>query len=443
MRVFALRADFSPAEAQHFLVPIRNWDAAAQESGSAVRFVYAGLSEGVADCEMCLSIVRGVVYARASGHLALVRGMVDEQQRLLRATIVIDHKIRHGELFEDIVAHELGHTLGLRDCPGCQQRSTVMLPLASSTKGNEMAGPSPCDLAAVATVYQQLRLRPQALVSGAEHPFQLNEDEGEEPAADDTPLVRAAGEQVFINPAASTAVGPLAELPAGAGAGILGRVIANELAFREALKQYTFSRAVVLQTVGSEGQITGEYVRNSQFVLNDQGAPLEKVTYHPRSTIRAMKITREDIQDLAGVQLFGFAANLSRYELELAGSEIIQGRKTYIVNVRPRQPPDPHKMSERYFVGRLWVDADTYAVLRMRGVAQPQGKQRFPFFETRRTQLDNRFWFPAETTADEVLHFPSHAVHYRIMVRYSNFKRFSSTVKVAELDESLPAKSLR
>jgi hypothetical protein len=370
----------------------------------------------------------------------MLRGLVDEQQRLVRAAIVIDYKIRHAELFEDIVAHEFGHTLGLRDCPGCQQRSTVMLPLASSTKGNEMSAPSPCDLAAVATVYQQLRLRPQALVPRAARTFQLSEDEGEEPAADDTPIVSAPGEQVFINPAASAAVSPLAELQAGAGAEILRRVIAKELAFREALKQYTFSRTVVLQTVGSGGQITGAYVRNSQFVINDLGAPLEKVTYHPPSTIREMKITKEDIQDLAGVQLFGFAAaNLSRYDLELAGSEIIQGRKTYVVNARPRQAPDPHKMKERFFVGRLWVDAETYSVFRLRGVAQPQGKQRFPFFETRRSQIDNRFWFPAETWADDVLHFPSQAVHYRIMVRYSNFKRFSSTVRVAELDESLPA----
>jgi hypothetical protein len=446
VRVFALRADFSLEEAQHFLVPISSWDAVSKESGSEVRFVYEGLSDRVADCEMCLTIVRGSVYSPASGHLAMLRGWLDEQQHLLRAAIVIDYKISHAELFEDIVAHEFGHTLGLRDCPTCHKRTTLMLPLASSTKGNDMSGPSRCDLAAVATVYQQLRLRPKSIVPRAELAFQIIEDEGQEPEADDTPIVNARSEPVFTNPSSSAAADPLAELKAGAGEELLRKVIAKELAFREALKQYTFTRAVLLQTVGSSGQITGEYVRNSQFVIIDLGALLEKVTYHPPSTIREMKITKEDILDLAGVQLFGFAGtNLSRYDLELAGSEIIEGRKTYVLNVRPRRPPDPQKMKERFFVGRLWVDADTYSILRLRGVAQPQGKQRFPCFETRRAQIDDRFWFPAETTADDILHFPSKAVHYRILVRYSNFRRFSSTVRVAALDDTLPPakKSLR
>jgi len=41
--------------------------------------------------------------------------------------------------------------------------------------------------------------------------------------------------------------------------------------------------------------------------------------------------------------------------------------------------------------------------------------------------------FPSTTVADDVLHFPKRDVHYRITVRYYDFKRFASHVSIVEL----------
>ena len=52
---------------------------------------------------------------------------------------------------------------------------------------------------------------------------------------------------------------------------IVAEFVRSELRVREALKQYTFKRDVVLQTIGPNGQPTGQYIRNSHFLFDDKG----------------------------------------------------------------------------------------------------------------------------------------------------------------------------
>src|SRR6185503_10395837 len=86
---------------------------------------------------------------------------------------------------------------------------------------------------------------------------------------------------------------------------IIESFVKAETQLRQSLNQHTFKRDVVLQTIGPNGNVTGEYIRNSQFLFDDRGNRIERVTYHPPSTIREMRITKEDIKDLAGSQLLG------------------------------------------------------------------------------------------------------------------------------------------
>lgn len=220
-------------------------------------------------------------------------------------------------------------------------------------------------------------------------------------------------------------------------ANIIKGFIAAENHFRQELNQYAFKRDVVLQTIGAGGEVTGEYIRNSQFVFDDRGERVEKVLYHPKPTITEMKITREDIQDLASAQLFGLEiAESGSYEISFAGTENLTGLETFVLEVRPARTPDPHRMRERFFSGRLWIDPATFQIKKIRGIALPAGKQRFPIFETRREEPIGALLFPTETFADDFLHFPERVVHYRIRVRYHDFKRFASRVRVIELDDA-------
>lgn len=90
---------------------------------------------------------------------------------------------------------------------------------------------------------------------------------------------------------------------------------------------------------------------------------------------------------------------------------------------------------DRYFRGSVWIDAATFQILKVRGIVEPQGTQRFPLFETWRESAGATFAFPSRTEADDVLRFPNRDVNYRIRVRYYDYKLFASTVTVKELDQ--------
>ena len=225
----------------------------------------------------------------------------------------------------------------------------------------------------------------------------------------------------------------------GTPASILAAFLKTETQVREALNQHTFKRDVVLQTIGRDGQITGEYIRNSQFLFDDKGNRIERVLYHPPSTIREMRITREDIQDLAGAQLLGIdIVESTKYRFSYTGDEMLEGRRAYVVLVEPTGKPDPHHMNERFFCGRVWIDAQLFQVIKIKGVVEPHGKQRFPVFETWREPISAALLLPARTEADDTLHFAKRDVRYRIRVKYYDYRIFASKLKVTEVDE--PAK---
>lgn len=218
---------------------------------------------------------------------------------------------------------------------------------------------------------------------------------------------------------------------------IIAAFLKSEAATRDALNQHTFKRDVALQTIGPNGQVTGEYIRNSQFLFDDRGNRIERVLYHPSSTIREMRITKEDIQDLAGAQLLGIdIAETVKYRLSYVGTEVLDLRPAFVIEVAPASTPDSQHMKERFFVGRVWIDASTFRVIKVKGIVEPQGKQRFPMFETWRSPVADALVFPNLTTADETLHFTNSDVHYRINVKYYDYQRFASKVTITEMNPS-------
>ncbi|HEY3579228.1 MAG TPA: hypothetical protein VGK82_01750, partial [Pyrinomonadaceae bacterium] len=83
----------------------------------------------------------------------------------------------------DAVAHELGHNFGLFDCYSGRAKTTVMNQFGPINIANEMPGPTACDVAQVKLAYKQLSLQTSRASSSK------NNEEGEEPVDDDTPIV--------------------------------------------------------------------------------------------------------------------------------------------------------------------------------------------------------------------------------------------------------------
>jgi hypothetical protein len=224
-------------------------------------------------------------------------------------------------------------------------------------------------------------------------------------------------------------------LPRPDSATIVANFIAAETRFRETLLQSSFKRDVTLQTIDDAGQVTGEYRRSSSFVLDDRGHRFERVFFHPASTIKSMKITKEDVQDLTGSQLFGLELEeMGNYNFTYLGAESLQGQAVFAIAANPRQQPDSHNMRARFFEGTIWIDAQSFQIVKLEGITEPHGKQRFPAFTTERSRKIGGLLFPAATFADDVLRFPHVSIHYRIAVRYYDFKRFASELKIVEVE---------
>jgi hypothetical protein len=210
---------------------------------------------------------------------------------------------------------------------------------------------------------------------------------------------------------------------------------AKETEFRRALAEYAFQRDALIQTIGIGGEVTGEYHRSSRFVFDDHDERFEKITFFPPPTLTEVTFTQEDLEDLGGVEPFALeASKIGQYNFTYVGKEHIDELDTYVFDVEPKIVPK--KESERFFQGRVWVDKDDLQIVKVRGKGVPEGKQRFPVFETWRQQIDGRYWFPTYTQADDELNFPNgQSVHVRMVVRYDEYKKFRSKVKVTEVGD--------
>jgi len=84
----------------------------------------------------------------------------------------------------------------------------------------------------------------------------------------------------------------------------------------------------------------------------------------------------------------------ANYEFHLVGSEYLQGRPAYVIDAVPQR-------TDKYlFRGRIWVDAEDFAVARVEGIPA-----KTPSFWTRSVHFvqqyhkSGAFWFPESTTS--------------------------------------------
>jgi TonB family protein len=211
----------------------------------------------------------------------------------------------------------------------------------------------------------------------------------------------------------------------------------KEAEFRRALNSYSFKRDALMQTIGPGGQVTGEYHRVSTFTFDDQGNRYEKISFFPMSSMP--QVTNEDIEDLGGVEPFALEpSKVGQYNIRFAGKEKIDELNLYIFDIEPKVMPDPKKIKERLFKGRIWVDDQDLQIVKTKGKGVPETKQnKFPTVETYREHIDGRYWFPTYSYADEELIFENgSSLHIRMKVRYMDFTPTSATLKVTEIGEN-------
>ncbi|HEY0320460.1 MAG TPA: hypothetical protein VGC66_05760 [Pyrinomonadaceae bacterium] len=211
---------------------------------------------------------------------------------------------------------------------------------------------------------------------------------------------------------------------------ILAAFKAKEAAFRSVLNGYGLKRDAVIQSIGMGGQVTGEYHRVSYLTFDSQGNQREKIITFPMPTLKLDPI---DFEDLNTIEIFAVeAGKIDRYQFTYVGREHVDEIDTYVFDVQPKIMPDPKKSTERFFQGRIWIDDHDMQLVKAKGKGVPEGKQRFPTFETYREQMDGGYWFPSLTYADDNLVLSSGRVtRIRMRIRFTNYAH-------PPIDEMLP-----
>ena len=201
------------------------------------------------------------------------------------------------------------------------------------------------------------------------------------------------------------------------------------------LSNYTFRRDVLIQTIDNKGRVSGGYRRVSDLLFDDSGGRIERGVSQSKSTLRGLKISPEYLEDFSGAQLKGFElANRDHYRIEPFMVDNVGGISMRVYRITPLNLNAERNTQARVFYGFAWVDEKTGKIFKIKGCALPDDKQRFPLFETQRELIDDVHLFPVRTIADDYLVFPSHTIHVRMLITYTNYKKFASRVSVIEVD---------
>ena len=222
---------------------------------------------------------------------------------------------------------------------------------------------------------------------------------------------------------------------------IIKRFAAKEAEFAKARESYTYRQTVKIQELSPSGTPGGVHEMVSDIIFSPEGKRTERVVRAPVSTLQNILLTPEDEQDLRDVQPFVLTTNeIPQYYIRYLGHEQLDEIPCYSFAVKPKKM-EPGK---RYFEGVVWVDDKDLQIVKSygRGVGllKKNSDNQFPKFETYRQQIDNKYWFPTYTIANDTLNFQAGPQRIRMTVKYEDYKQFKSDVNIKYGDVEEPVK---
>jgi hypothetical protein len=250
-----------------------------------------------------------------------------------------------------------------------------------------------------------------------------------------------------IPPAAAAQEGALETTPP---AGVTPEQItthfaAKEKLFKEAREHYTYRQDIKVQTRDGE-TVTGEYHEVFDVLYDDKGRHIENVVFAPQSSLDqgGLSLDEGDVQDFRNRLPFVLTTEeVPEYNILYVGQQAEDQLHCYVFDIAPKQIVG----KKRYFQGRIWVDDHDFQIVKTYGQAVPEirdtkrkGKTEhlYPKFTTWREQIDNQYWFPTYTRADDTLHFNTGDIHIREIVKYEDYKRFGSNVRILYQGKEIP-----
>jgi hypothetical protein len=226
---------------------------------------------------------------------------------------------------------------------------------------------------------------------------------------------------------------------------IVQKFAAKESEFRAAWDQYAFRQDVKVQTFDGDTP-NGEYREVTDITFTDAGKRIENVAFAPQPTLVGISMDREDYEDIRHRYPFVMSTEeLPLYQILYVGKQKVDELDTYVFDISPKTI----EKKQRYVQGRIWVDQQDLQIVKtqLKPVFQMTKELQghaFPAFTTYREQIDGTYWFPTYVKADEMLHFPGgkgappQDARIRIIVKYTDYKKFGAKSRVIFNGEELP-----
>jgi hypothetical protein len=219
---------------------------------------------------------------------------------------------------------------------------------------------------------------------------------------------------------------------------IIQRFASKEKEFKEARDQYTYRQDILVKTLDGN-TTTGEYHEVFDVLFDDKGHRIENVVFAPQSSLEqgGLSLDEGDVQDFRNRLPFVLTSDeIPEYNILYVGQQSEDELHCYVFDIAPKQIVG----KKRYFQGRIWVDDHDLQIVKTYGQAVPETRDTkkksnkvehlYPKFTTWRQQVDGKYWFPSYTRADDTLHFNLNDIHIREVVKYEDYKRFGSSVKI-------------
>jgi hypothetical protein len=218
---------------------------------------------------------------------------------------------------------------------------------------------------------------------------------------------------------------------------IIQKFAAREEIFRQARNNYVYTQDITVQEFDGT-TVTGEFRLVQDITYDDKGARMEVVTLAPQSSLRQIILTREDYEDFRTKLAFIMTTDdVPHYNLLYVGQQHQDEIETYVFDVAPKTI----EKGQRYFQGRIWVDARDLQIVKSCGKTVPEAiantkkkknieENLSPKFVTYREQIDGQYWFPTYIKADDTLHFRFGDIHMREIIKLTNYKRFGAKTTI-------------
>ncbi len=219
---------------------------------------------------------------------------------------------------------------------------------------------------------------------------------------------------------------------------IIKKFAAKETEFAKARDQYTYREDVTVKTPEDDGV----YHEVFDVMFDDKGKRMENVVFAPESSLTKIYMSQEDFQDIRHRLPFVLTdEELPEYDILYVGQQQEDELHCYVFDIAPKKIEGKN----RYFQGRVWVDDHDFQIVKTYGKTVPDIRKKhgddenlFPKFTTWRQQIDGQYWFPVYTKADDELHFKLGDVRIVEIVKYEDYKRFGTNVKILYNGQELP-----